>query len=175
MAQHDQPITSIPEICPPLGDTIFSLPNILEAFHQFYQTLYTFQLTTDFQPADLAAWLDPLALDWLSDIKREAVVHPIMPEEVLLAICSFFTGKSPGLDGLLIKFYKAHGDLLAPFLASLYSNCLTEGALLDSMSHAHIVLIYKPPKDPSSCASYRPIALLNAGFKILTKLITQRL
>lgn len=78
-------------------------------------------------------------------------------------------------NGLPIEFYKVNGELLAPVLASLYSDCLKEGALPESMSHAHIVLIYKHSKDPSSCVSYRPIALLNVDFKILTKLISRQL
>lgn len=91
------------------------------------------------------------------DTEKEALVRPITLEEVRLIIGSFLMGMSPGLDGLPIEFYKAHGDLLAPILASFHSHCLEEGALLDSMSHVHITLIYKPPKDPSSCASYRVI------------------
>lgn len=44
------------------------------------------------------------------------------------------------------------------------------------MYHAHVVLVHKPLKDLTSCASfYRPIALLYLDFKILTKLITLRL
>lgn len=43
------------------------------------------------------------------------------------------------------------------------------------MYHAHVVLIYKPTKDPTSYACYRTIDLLNLDYKILTKLITLRL
>lgn len=42
------------------------------------------------------------------------------------------------------------------------------------MADAHIILIPKPNKDPKLCAFYRPIALLNIDFKILSKLITIR-
>lgn len=96
-------------------------------------------------------------------------------QEVLNAIQLFPTGKAPGPDGLPIDFYKAHGDLLAPLLAQLYSTCFRAGKLPDSMYHAYLTLIYKPSKDPTSCASYRPIALLNNDFKILTKLLASRL
>lgn len=74
-----------------------------------------------------------------------------------------------------IEFYGTHGNLLAPILASLYSHCQKSGELPTSMYHAHVVFIHKPPKDPTLCASYRPISLLNFDFKILTKLITQKL
>lgn len=93
-------------------------------------------------------------------------MRPITPEEVLKVIGSFPAGKCPGPDGLPMEFYKTHGDMLAPKLAQLYSHCL---------SHAHVILIHKAPRDPTSCALYRPIALLNTDDNILTKLLTMRL
>lgn len=175
LAQPDYPPTVIPNVVSASGASVSLLPDILEVFRQYYSSLYTSVLPSDFQPKDLASWLDPLALGWLSDKERKSLVGPITPEEVLRAIESFPQGKSPGPDGLLIEFYKTHGNILAPKLAQLYSQCLMDGALPTSMSHAHVILIHKDLKDPSLCASYRPIALLNTDLKILTKLLTIRL
>lgn len=150
LAQHDLPLAVIPSIVSPSGESFSSLPDILDIFRQYYSSLYTSLLPSDFRPQDLAPWLDPLALSWFSDAKRENLVRPITPEEVLKDIGSFPAGKSPGPDGLHIEFYKTHGDLLAPKLAQLYSHCLAEGALPTSMSHAHVILIHKAPKDPTS-------------------------
>lgn len=94
------------------------------------------------------------------------LVELITPEEVLKAIKSFPAGKSPCTDGLPIEFYRTHGNLLAPILASHYIHCLKSGELPPSMYHAHIVFIHKPPKDPISCANYGPIALLNLDFEV---------
>lgn len=47
---------------------------------------------------------------------------------------------------------------------------LKEETLPASMAEAIIVVVPKPGKDPELCTSYRPISLLNADAKILTKL-----
>lgn len=134
IAQHDQPLTLIFTITTPTGEKVSSPPDILNAFNNFYETLYTFVLPSDFQPEEL---LDPLALGWLSDAERKALVQPFTALEVLNAIQSFPSGKAPGPDGLPIDFYKTHGELLAPQLASLYTTSLLEGRLPSSMYHAY--------------------------------------
>lgn len=172
LAQHDRPLTVVSSI-----DLRVNRPLPCRTFWRHFasnnSSIYTSGLPPDFQPGDLAPWLDPLALGWLSDGERESLVRPITLKEVLEAIRSFPSGKSPGPDSLF-QFYKTHGDLLAPKLAQLYSQCLADGALPASMSHAHVILIHKVPKDPTSCASYRLIAI-NTDVKILAKLLNMRI
>lgn len=140
--------------------------------NSFYETLYTSALPSDFQPEELRDLLDPLALGWLLDTERETLVQPFMALAVLNAIQSFPSGKSPSPDGL-------------PILLSHTGNCwhhdwlrctqiVCQGRLPSAMYHAYLTQIYKSLKDPTSCA-YRPIALLNNDFKILTKLLVIRL
>lgn len=43
------------------------------------------------------------------------------------------------------------------------------------MQRSFLTLIPKPEKDPSLCASYRPIALLNSDLNFFTKLLSMRL
>ena len=49
-----------------------------------------------------------------------------------------------------------------------------EGVLTDSMRRGNIILLYKK-KDPYDIRNYRPITLLNADYKILTKILVERL
>lgn len=47
--------------------------------------------------------------------------------------------------------------------------------LPESMYIANIILILKKDKNPELCPSYRPISLLGADMKILSKVLTHRL
>lgn len=53
MAKHEQPSIPILEIRTASGDMVCKQSKILESFRQFYQTLYTSHLSSDFQSKEL--------------------------------------------------------------------------------------------------------------------------
>lgn len=118
LAQRDWPLTLIPEIRTPWGGRSPPHQLYLMPFGNF-MTRSTHLYCHD--PSDLAEHLDPLAVGWLLGEEHAAWVGTITPEEVLDASKSFPARKSLGLP---IKFCGTHGNLLAPIMASLYSQCL---------------------------------------------------
>lgn len=85
------------------------------------------------------------------------------------------TGKTLGPDGFPVEFYKIYMEEITPRLQTVFASALKTGTLPASMSEAVIVLIPKPGKDPTLCASYRPISLLNVDAKVLAKILAIRL
>lgn len=79
------------------------------------------------------------------------------------------SGKCPGPDGFPTDFFKQFSSLLSPQLGATLSNSCKQGSLPQSFSEACITLIAKKGKDPTECASYRPISLLNTDVKILAR------
>ena len=57
----------------------------------------------------------------------------------------------------------------------MIKEALENEKLPESLEIATITLLPKPGKDKQKCDSYRPLSLLNAGYKILSKLIALRL
>lgn len=105
----------------------------------------------------------------------EAVNSGFNPRELKDAIASAKMNKSPGENGIsydLLK--KLHKDALK-VLIEYYNRVWSEGTLPRDWTHAIIIPIHKPNKDPTSPESYRPISLTCTICKIMEKMITSRL
>lgn len=106
---------------------------------------------------------------------RNNLEAKITVKEIETAIKAFPPHKSPGTGGFCIELYRLHLEVLVPRLRALFNFCLENKFLPDSLMEAQVILFLKPSKDPLSCSSYRPIALLNQVLMILTKILASRL
>lgn len=100
----------------------------------------------------------------LSSSDTENMESRTTAEEFVTALSQIQTGKCPGLDEYPITaFVKSFNSLIdgSPFPCTLLE--------------AHISVIPKTGKDPSSCANYRPIYLLNTDLKIHSQILVNRL
>ena len=85
------------------------------------------------------------------------------------------SNKTPGADGLSLNFYrKFYKDLKEPLL-NLYKYSIQEGRLNKTARYGIINLIQKKGKDDLLIKNWRPITLLNYYYKILSKLISNRM
>ena len=83
--------------------------------------------------------------------------------------------KSPGSDRIPIEFYIIFYELLENDLLQLYDNILfTEKEITNTMHRAIITLIPKKG-DINKLKYWRPISLLCLDYKILTKILANRL
>lgn len=85
--------------------------------------------------------------------------------EILVAIGSMQSNKSPGPDGFTLEFYRTIRSSLTPILAALYNDSFIVGYLPPTLNEATISLILKKENYPTLCGSYRPISVLNVDFK----------
>lgn len=67
-----------------------------------------------------------------------------------------------------------HSRLYSHFL-STYNDMSMDIPTIRDTSRAQITIIPKPDMDPLYCPNYRPISLLNADLKLLTKILVNRL
>jgi hypothetical protein len=129
------------------------------------------------RPADRAKACEALftipAEYQLTDRDRDELMAPISIEEVLHAVNGLGAHKAAGPDRLSNDFYRDWGDLLAPVLADTFNDIMRGEPPPASFAEAVIVPIPKSG-DRKDALNYRPISLLQSGYKIFTKLMAHR-
>ena len=99
----------------------------------------------------------------------------ISVEECRMAIKQMKKDKSPGEDGLPCEFYKKFFELFAHLFLKVIKNSLRNQKLPTSMRTGIISLLPKEGTDLLCIESWRPITLLNVDYKIISKVIVNRL
>ena len=106
--------------------------------------------------------------------RNAKLVERYTAEEVVAAIKEMAPLKAPGPDGMPPLFFQMYWldigmDIIEAVLSSLNS-----GSLLKSINHTFITLILKV-KNPETITEFRPISLCNVIYKIISKVIANRL
>lgn len=94
-------------------------------------------------------------------------------EEVRGALRSLPTGRAPGADGLPLEVWRVGDGVWAPLLAKLYTAIGELERLPSDYSLGCVVPIHKGGA-VTEVARYRPITLLNADYKVLARVLTDR-
>ena len=99
---------------------------------------------------------------------------PTTTEEVTDINHNLKNSTSVGHDNISIKLIKSCAAALAPVLAHINNQSLTEGIFPDAMKIAKVVPIFKNG-DANNVCNYRPISILPAFSKITEKIMYSRL
>ena len=100
---------------------------------------------------------------------------PFTKGELDAAIDGLRRNKAGGPDDLITELFKDMNDANRDRILDLYNEIYQTEEIPAHFNEAHVVQIYKPGKPPTEYSSYRPIALLNITYKILAKMIQERL
>ena len=82
--------------------------------------------------------------------------------------------KSPGSNRITVEFYKLFWNDVKEFYINSINHSFHTGSLTDLQKQSIITPIPKQNKDITSLENWRPISLLNVGYKIATKVIANR-
>ena len=144
---------------------------ILKECKNFYQKLYNKQKNCSGTQKELLTNIPKL----VQYNQNEKLIIPISKNELKEAIDQMENDKSPGIDGIPIEFYNIFYDKIEKDLLKIYNNILfTEKKPTKTINQAIITLI--PKKGSLNQLKYwRPISLLCLDYKILTKILANRL
>ena len=95
-------------------------------------------------------------------------------DEVLLALKQMAPLTALGLDGMSPIFYKTYWHIIGDDVISIVLNALNLGKVHESLNATFIALIPKV-KNPKRIAEFRPISLCNVVYKLIAKVVVNRL
>ena len=141
---------------------------ILNEQHKFYRNLYSKKPNIFFSLQNNSTY-------HLSCEQRVDLDQQFNFEEFSESLKTMPRGSMPGSDGLPSEFYIVFWTRIGKHLWETCLESHQKGELFPSAQKGVITLIPKKEKDPLLLKNWRPITLLNVDYKIITKMIANRL
>ncbi|VVC39079.1 Reverse transcriptase domain, partial [Cinara cedri] len=112
--------------------------------------------------------------------KKEMVTSAIYSsefstDEIRMVLKEIKLNKAAGFDGIYSEFFKHSGHKTQAWLAAFCSDILDTATLPKLFKKTKIIAILKPGKPATDPTHYRPISLLSTTYKILERLILNRI
>ena len=95
-------------------------------------------------------------------------------EEVDQALKQMAPLTAPGRDGMSPIFYKTYWHIVSKDVTTMVLNALNSGVVHESLNPTFISLIPKI-KNPKKVSDFRPISLCNVVYKLISKVLVNRL
>ncbi|GKB15937.1 putative RNA-directed DNA polymerase [Tanacetum coccineum] len=95
-------------------------------------------------------------------------------EEIKAAVWDCGSCKAPGPDGFTFKFFKKHWDTLKHDIVS-YVKEFEDSALIPRGCNSSFITLVPKVDDPLVVSDFRPISLIGSQYKIIAKILANRL
>jgi len=102
------------------------------------------------------------------------LLQPVQDQKIQDAIFQMDKFKTPGPDGFGAAFFQDHWHLIAIDVCQAIKSFFNDGKILKQINHTLIALIPKV-ENPSLTAQFRPISLCNSFYKIIAKILVNKM
>ena len=153
------------------GTTHTDQGEVAHEFVSYYQNLLggtRRRLTVDIR------YLRPWARHCITDEEASHLLLPFSPDDVKQAVFDIAEDKAPGPDGYSSGFFKAAWPVVGEEVTRAVLDFFTTGKLLKQINSTILTLIPKV-HTPMSVNDFRPISCCNVLYKIIAKLLVQRI
>ena len=135
---------------------------------EYFANIFTTSNPSSFDEV-LEGMLPTVTEDMNSDLNR-----PFLAEEVQRALHQMAPLTTLGPDGMSLIFYKSFWHIVGNDVIMVVLSALNTGVVLESINTTFIALI---PKilEPKKVSNFRPISLCNVIYKLIAKVLVNRL
>ncbi|GLT45910.1 hypothetical protein SLA2020_197060 [Shorea laevis] len=141
---------------------------LLDYVHSYFQQAYSSQNTPNYN------MLTELIQPSISTQMNEDLCKEVSDAEIKTVVFQLGAYKAPGIDGFPGCFYQQHWDMIASDVCQAVRHFFNNGYMLKEMNRTQLVLVPKV-RNPQVIAQYRPISLCNFSYKIISKLLANRM
>jgi len=159
----------ISAICCNSGPLTTSMTEVGDVFVSYYQQLLGSSRAT--LPLDETVVCCCPCLDATS---QASLLAAVSTEDIKKALFSIGDHKSPGLDGYSSFFFKNSWDVVGQDLCAAVQDFFQSGQLLKQINHSIIALVAKSAH-VYTASDLRPISCCNVVYKIISKILADRL
>lgn len=139
-----------------------------EEIAKYFQHLFTSS-----QPSDFEEILGGIPRTITVDMNK-SLTRPVSEDEIRRALFSMQPNTAPGPDGMSPIFYQKFWSIVKKDVVSAILNFFSNGFMSTAFNETLITLIPKIDS-PSNLAHYRPISLCNVVYKIISKILANRM
>ena len=137
---------------------------ILTYFKEIYSSNFPVDFGTSLRAVDKK----------VSEEMNEGLLMEFRAEEVWCALKQMHPTKSPGPDGVSPIFYQRYWDIVGPHVVNCVLKTLRTGIMPNGLNDTYICLIPKV-NCPQMITEFRPINLCNVIYKLVSKVLANRL
>uniref|UniRef100_A0A803PY78 Reverse transcriptase domain-containing protein n=1 Tax=Cannabis sativa TaxID=3483 RepID=A0A803PY78_CANSA len=152
------------------GSVVNTQEGIVNLITDYFQNLFS----TQGSDVNAASAIFSCLNSGLEDSDVSFLDQDFTPEEVRKAVFQISGDKAVGLDGFNAYFYQKNWSVLGSGLTKAILDCLNHGADFSSINSSLIVLIPKKQR-AHSLKDFRPISLCTTLYKIISKILANRL
>ncbi|XP_074318485.1 uncharacterized protein LOC141655295 [Silene latifolia] len=151
------------------GNLCTDTVSIQRAFLNFYQDLLGSQKGTE-QVRSTVLQTGPFC----NEGHIASLLTPVTKEEIKGVVFAIPKDKAPGPDGYTSGFFRDSWDIVGDDICSAIMEFFTSGNMLTQINATNITLIPKCDR-PTTVSHFRPIACCNMVYKVISKLLCNRL